>query len=641
MAKRKFTQEDIESALDINSSDSEYEDDDEYDVMYDSENDEDYIAACSSSSDEDDEFDAIASTSTRRGRLPSQRMRTSTPSLVSPFAPSTSDSTSAPAAPPAVRMQRRRRVRSEEYIPSIVDFNVSTLKTRSDFRWHCRPQSTTSTRVSARNIMFDITPGPTQQARSADNPEKSFRLLFKDKIISEIVEWTNQKIQIESQKYSHQSTTISQTSAAEVCALLGVLILSGSQKDCHLTTDEMWNPATGVPMYRAAMTRKRFQFLLCCLRFDNQDTREARCKNDKFAPIRKIWNIFIDNCRKMYIPYEAVTVDEQLLAFRGRCPFRMYIPNKPAKYGIKIILCNDYKTKYLMNAIPYLGKMGTQIPNNINMGHYFTKEITKPFHKSNRNVTTDNWFTSIPLALDLLNNCGMTLVGTVKGNKKEIPTEMKEKHNREIGSSAFLYTKEMTLVSYVPTSSKTKKKVVLFLSSMHSQPTLGQSGKPEIIEYYNRTKGGVDSFDQMCAIYSCGRKTKRWPLCVFFGMINACVINSWIIHNDNMVRNRNKKMPRRNYMTELAINLIRPWAEHRLTFQQTPVEELIRNVFSMPKPAPTRDGNKPVMGECTSSRKRCELCKPCNDKKTRYSCHKCDKAVCLGHIFPFCVNCAK
>src|ERR1700755_1009252 len=181
------------------------------------------------------------------------------------------------------------------------------------------------------------------------------------------------------------------------------------------------------------MTRKRFQFLLCCLRFDNQDTREARYKKDKFASIRNIWNIFINNCRKMYIPYEAVTVDEQLLAFRGRCPFRMYIPNKPAKYGIKIILCNDNKTKYLMNAIPYLGKMGTQVPNDINLGHYFTKEITKPFHKSNRNVTTDNWFTSIPLALDLLNNCGMMLVGTIKGNKKEIPMEMKEKHNREIG----------------------------------------------------------------------------------------------------------------------------------------------------------------------------------------------------------------
>jgi len=28
-------------------------------------------------------------------------------------------------------------------------------------------------------------------------------------------------------------------------------------------------------------------------------------------------------------------VDEQLLGFRGRCGFRMYVPNKLVKYGIK------------------------------------------------------------------------------------------------------------------------------------------------------------------------------------------------------------------------------------------------------------------------------------------------------------------
>ncbi|GBP30200.1 hypothetical protein EVAR_94508_1 [Eumeta japonica] len=33
-----------------------------------------------------------------------------------------------------------------------------------------------------------------------------------------------------------------------------------------------------------------------------------------------------------------ITLDEQLLAFRGRCAFRQYIPNKPAKYGIKVFV---------------------------------------------------------------------------------------------------------------------------------------------------------------------------------------------------------------------------------------------------------------------------------------------------------------
>ena len=35
----------------------------------------------------------------------------------------------------------------------------------------------------------------------------------------------------------------------------------------------------------------------------------------------------------------------------------MYIPNKPAKYGIKMVNVNDIKTSYILNAIPYLEKV--------------------------------------------------------------------------------------------------------------------------------------------------------------------------------------------------------------------------------------------------------------------------------------------
>lgn len=77
---------------------------------------------------------------------------------------------------------------------------------------------------------------------------------------------------------------------------------------------------------------------------------------ETFAPIRKIWDIFINNCKKLVVSGENISVDEQLLAFRGRCPFSMYIPNKPAKYGIKLVLAHDVHSKYLLAGIPYLGK---------------------------------------------------------------------------------------------------------------------------------------------------------------------------------------------------------------------------------------------------------------------------------------------
>lgn len=124
------------------------------------------------------------------------------------------------------------------------------------------------------------------------------------------------------------------------------------------------------------MSEERFKFLTRCLRIDDLKTREARRKDDKFTAVREVWDIFIEN----FVPQENLTVDEQLLGFRGRCPFRMYMPNKPAMHGIKLVLINDSQTKYLLQGIPYLGKQGTVERGNLHLGHYYTKELTRPYH---------------------------------------------------------------------------------------------------------------------------------------------------------------------------------------------------------------------------------------------------------------------
>lgn len=45
--------------------------------------------------------------------------------------------------------------------------------------------------------------------------------------------------------------------------------------------------------------------------------------------------------------------------------------------------------------------------------------------------------------------------------------------------------------------------------------------KPEIITFYNITKGGVDTCDQLCSNYNVGRRTKKWPLAIFNHFINV------------------------------------------------------------------------------------------------------------------------
>ena len=118
-------------------------------------------------------------------------------------------------------------------------------------------------------------------------------------------------------------------------------------------------------------------------------------------------------------------------------------------------------------------------------------------------MTTDNFFTSVDL-FNRLKDRSLTLVGTMKQNKKEIPTEFKPARQRPEYSSLLGFTKELTLVSYV----LRKNNSVVLLSSLHHDAAIcDDTGKPEIIEYYNKTKGAVDTLDQMCARCTVHRAT--------------------------------------------------------------------------------------------------------------------------------------
>ncbi|KAK4315669.1 hypothetical protein Pmani_013118 [Petrolisthes manimaculis] len=348
----------------------------------------------------------------------------------------------------------------------------------------------------------------------------------------------------------------------------------------------------------------------------------------------------------MHTPGENLTIDEQLLAFRGRAVFRMYIQKKPAKYGLKLILCCDNKSKYLLGAIPYVANQEPPPQGDLSLGHYYVRQLTRPYHQSNRNVTVDNWFTSIPLAMDLQSNCGLTLVGTIKSNKKEIPSQMRSMEGRIPGSSAFLYDDYMTLVSYAPLTKKGKSsKLVHLLSTMQSTPTLGDHGKPEVVLFYNSTKGGVDAFDQMCATYSCSRKTQRWPLCIFYGMLNAGGINSWIVHSANCTSAGRPPLRRRTFLMELAMELIRPWAQHRLTRPTLSCElvALIRSAFDLPS-QPPQAAQAPerevalLHNSHFNPEKRCRDC-PGTAKKSKYVCRGCKVSKYARHLYTYCISC--
>ena len=65
----------------------------------------------------------------------------------------------------------------------------------------------------------------------------------------------------------------------------------------------------------------------------------------------------------LYNPGPRVTVDGHLVPFRGCCPFRQYMPNKPEKYDIKIWAACDAKSSYAWNMQVYTGKPPGGVPD--------------------------------------------------------------------------------------------------------------------------------------------------------------------------------------------------------------------------------------------------------------------------------------
>lgn len=109
----------------------------------------------------------------------------------------------------------------------------------------------------------------------------------------------------------------------------------------------------------------------------------------------------------------------------------------------------DERAFYISNLEVYVGKKPPGAFFVENSAKAVVEGLVQPIVNSGRNVSMDNWFTSLPpcQSLSLLDK-KLTIVGTIKKNKREIPHKFVTGVIQE-GSSIFGFQKTCgTLVSY-------------------------------------------------------------------------------------------------------------------------------------------------------------------------------------------------
>ncbi|XP_068227725.1 piggyBac transposable element-derived protein 4-like [Palaemon carinicauda] len=179
-------------------------------------------------------------------------------------------------------------------------------------------------------------------------------------------------------------------------AFYGLRLLVGIYKSHGESLGSLWDDTYRRPIFRATMSLETFMKYSTFLRFDDKETRARRRSTDKLAPIRDIWNIWVERLPLMY-NISTVTVDEQLVPFRGKCPFRQYNPSKPDRYGINIWAACDAENSYLWNAEVYIGRKDEFAERE--QGKRIVPQLTEGL--KGRNITCDNFFCSLDLAKEL------------------------------------------------------------------------------------------------------------------------------------------------------------------------------------------------------------------------------------------------
>ena len=138
----------------------------------------------------------------------------------------------------------------------------------------------------------------------------------------------------------------------------------------------------------------------------------------------------------------------------------------------------------------------------------------------------------------------------------------------------------------------------------------------------------------MCSNMGTNRKTKRWPLCIFYNMLNLSTINAYAIYVSNNVRNKKKPLSRRDFVTKIADQLMEPWLRNRLqtvTLRRdirANIQEILGDSSNIEVPA-------------SNIRKICYLCPSKARRMTKHRCIRCRNAICGTHNVDICTSCVE
>ncbi|XP_070548372.1 piggyBac transposable element-derived protein 4-like [Ptychodera flava] len=284
--------------------------------------------------------------------------------------------------------------------------------------------------------------------------------------------------------------------------------------------------------------------------------------------------------------------------------------------------------------IPYAGK-GEQIQHGL--GYSVVVDLTSRYFGMGHHLYYDNFFSSLRLAVDLLNR-RTYVCSTVRKNSKGLPPAV-SKSATKLKPGDYVYRKSGEIIA---TLWHDKRDVTLLSTNCNPGGVeIQRKGKemfvPTVVRKYNSFMGGVDLSDQMASYYPINNKYMKFWKYLFWFFIDRMIINAFILYSIAHSPNPNRRYRQKDYRLDLSSQLIGGFTSRRKRGPQSQVTELENSInidnianHSCEVLSPNAKRKKKCCRQCSKTGKKTPKGYPV---ETTWGCKQCNVYLCKSECF--------
>ena len=253
--------------------------------------------------------------------------------------------------------------------------------------------------------------------------------------------------------------------------------------------------------------------------------------------MRKYLDLLNRNLTQFGVFSQNLSSDEQMVPFYVHFSTKMFMRNKPFKFGMKFWFLAPSQG-YPFSFQVYTGKDGSSYQP---LGERVVNTLTDVLkNKCSQVVYFDNFFSSTILCRDLAMG-QLKCTTTIRQNRTQncpytFPAAMKKQVRGAFeafvdGMIALCQWNDNKPVCVVSNFTEAKSTSIVRRWSA-SKKCAVQIPQPQIVANCNKYMGGVDLLDRFLSDYRPRLQSKKWFWCLFSNFLNMLVVAAWRLHKE-------------------------------------------------------------------------------------------------------------